>query len=76
MVGAPSDKHALSFGTRAALARTDLKRPDLWAVHLSGPKWTEEAHRATALLPLEDWKLARTSWRWLGQIFRAVCQPL
>jgi hypothetical protein len=32
-----------------------LKKAALQTVHLSSPKWTEDAHRATALLPLKDW---------------------
>ena len=47
-VGVASAKHALSFGARLALIRTDSTRPALWAGHPCEPKWGQVARlRAT-----------------------------
>ncbi len=67
MVGASSDKHALSFGARAALARTDSTRPVLWAVHRSGAKW---GHRRALAPPcIRVFSMACRADDYLGPFF-------
>ena len=45
MVGVASAKHALSFGARPALIRTDSTRPAPWAGHPCEPKWGQAARQ-------------------------------
>jgi len=47
VVGVASAKHALSFGVRPALIRTDSTRAALGAVHPCAPKWAKPRVSAT-----------------------------
>ena len=66
VVGASSAKHALPFGARAALARTDSARPVLWAVHPCGAKWGIGAQSAFLTL------FGGFAWQPRGNIFWVV----